>query len=719
MIFEELHQMRLFFIILVVLCINAVCHALPARPMDQIEHIVIFMQENRPYDHYFGTLKGVRGFNDRAATPMRNGQNTFYQPVTGSNQSYMLPFHVSTLTTSAICMDAPTMEYFCDIAMLDNGYYDKWNTARPAGMGMSYFNRTDLPYYYALYDGFTTGDQYFMSTYTATNPNRLHVFSGSNGLSVGQQPCIDDIEPGFNWITMGEVLEAANISWKVYQQADNFDDNANAWFNTYRNAKPGEPLYDKGMARSVDLIADFNNDMQAGKLPQVSWLVAPANMSEHASYHPSAGEDFTARILKAVQANPSVYAKMAFILNYDEGGQFFDHSWTPNVPLNQPTDGISTVDTTGEVWDRKQYGNWTIGPGFRVPLLVISPWSRGNIVVSETFDHTSVMRMVEERFNVHLPTISPWRRAMMGDIFSAFDFQNPDYSWPTLPDTSGYPDQSNTQCSTLPPPEVPAQQSFPTQEKGTRISRALPYEFQVSDKTTSDTFSLTISVTGARGAAFIFYDASNFTGFMPRKYTVDSLKSITDTFSITGKKDYSFALYGPNGFVRQFAGSAAGAALNIAAKIVFGKSNNSVGIAVAGASTVTYDIFDNAYGQQAVMGAKGSGLTWFNTSGSGNWYDFTVRDTTLGFQRRFMGRMETGKDTISDPAMGAGLPTNGPGIASLSFQDVVMSRSVKWEDHPLLPDSARKFQRREGVSKDSKYHPSREERGIPVGYEEF
>ena len=697
------------FSLILLVCLVGTTSAVK-RPMDQIEHIVIFMQENRAYDHYFGSLQGVRGFNDRAATPTPNGKNTFYQPVTGgSNDTYMLPFHVDTLTTSAICMDAPTMDFFTDTAILNGGLYNRWNTARPAGMGMSYFNRTDLPYYYTLYDNFATGDQYFMSTYTATDPNRLHVFSGSNGLSVGQSPCVDDSEPGWDWMTMGEVLEAANVSWKVYQQADNFDDNANAWFNTYRAAKPGEALYDKGMARSADMIADFEADMKAGKLPQVSWLVGPANVSEHASYHPSAGEDFSARILKVVQANPSVYKNMAFILNYDEGGQFYDHSWTPNVPLNQPFDGLSTVSTVGEVWDRKQWGNWTVGPGFRVPLLLVSPWTRGNIVVSETFDHTSVLQMVEKRFNVSLPTISQWRRETMGDLFSAFDFDHPDYTWPTLPDTSTYPDQSNTECSTLPPPQVPATQSFPVQEPGTRVSRALPYVFEVKDETSADSFSITIKVTGERAASFILYDLYNLTGAIPRKYTVGTMKSITDVLPLLNKA-YSYALYGPNGFVRQFAG-VTGTPRDVSAHLVYSAVNGSVGIVVNASDKVVFDFTDNAYGLSGGPPLAGPRTVWWDVKASGHWYDFTARDATRGFQRRFMGRMETGKDSISDPAMAAGVPATGPGIAALPGLDAILSRSTNSKDHPLLPDSARKFARREGVSKDSKYHPDRSERG--------
>lgn len=166
---------------------------------------------------------------------------------------------------------------------------DAWNTARDAGFGMAYFNRTDLPFYYALAEAFTIGDQYFQSTFTATDPNRLHQFTGSNGLSVNSSyNVLDDSEPaGMEWKTIGEVFEENNITWKVYQEQDNFGDNAFEWFEQYKNATPGNPLHDKGLVRSDNFTEDFKNDINSGKLPQVSILIAPAKLSEHATNHPA------------------------------------------------------------------------------------------------------------------------------------------------------------------------------------------------------------------------------------------------------------------------------------------------------------------------------------------------------------------------------------------------------------------------------------------------
>ena len=164
--------------------------------LDSIEHIVFFMQENRAMDHYFGMLNGVRGFNDRAAPPLRSGLSSFYQPIDQEDlNQYRLPFKIDTDKTAAQCMPAPQMWYPTDIDIWNDGRMDGFETARDGGMGMSYFTRETLPYYYALADGFAVGDQYYQSTFTATNPNRMFYFSGSNGLSKGEKAVLENLEP--------------------------------------------------------------------------------------------------------------------------------------------------------------------------------------------------------------------------------------------------------------------------------------------------------------------------------------------------------------------------------------------------------------------------------------------------------------------------------------------------------------------------------------------
>jgi phospholipase C len=285
--------------------------------IDDVRHIVIFTQENRSFDHYFGSLRGVRGFNDRMAITLPGGDPVWKQ---ATSTSYILPFHIDTKTTSATCTKAPSMSYLTDIAMWNKGLCNGWNSVREPGLGMSYFSRNDLRFYYALADAFTICDQYYASTFTQTNPNRLHLFSGSSGLSAGFEPSLDNAEPtsGFKWQTLAELLEASRISWRVYQQTDNFDDNALAMFQRFKSAPVSSPLYRKGMATVTDIVNAFTEDVAANTLPQVSWIIAPTALSEHPNYHPQAGENLSACLLAGLAANPEVSSRTVFLLNYDE-----------------------------------------------------------------------------------------------------------------------------------------------------------------------------------------------------------------------------------------------------------------------------------------------------------------------------------------------------------------------------------------------------------------
>lgn len=660
-----------------------------AADLNEIEHIIIFMQENRAFDHYFGTLNGVRGFNDRITAPMKSGLNTFYQPTNQEDLSqYMLPFKLNIHETKAMCMSAPQMDYECDMKIWNNGYVDSWNTARDAGMGMSFFDRDGLPYYYSLYDHFAVGDQYFQSTFTQTNPNRLHLFSGSNGLSVGEDAMLDNTEPrpGFNWTTVGEVLEAANISWRVYQSIDNFDDNGFAWFANFQQSRPGEPLFDKGMKRTRSFLETFEEDLINGNLPQVSWIIAPTAKSEHATHHPAAGEDLTARILLTLKKYPEVYAKSVFILNYDEGGQFYDHHWVPTPPLSE-SEGVSTVPVAGEVnTNVKTTIPAPIGLGFRVPLLIVSPWTRGNIVISEVYDHISVIKLIEKRFGVTCPTISAWRRAITGDLTSAFDFEHPDYTWPELPDTSDYVRESWEECL-LPYPTVPETQTFPSQEAGTRISRALPYEFIVSDSiSSSQQLTLSIDNTGKGGAPFVCYDINNMMSEnVVKKYAVEGGKAIKDALTSPSPDHYAFSLHGPNGFIRQFYGSFADSTCTLAESYISYDLNTEtvvINLVNKGSSDATFQLIDNAYNtsysKSVKVSAGSSAQEQVNMASYGHWYDFSVvvNDRNC-YERRSSGRMETGKDSISDPAMASGLKDNHLNLPQTHPNNLARYREMK------------------------------------------
>lgn len=705
------------------------------------------LQENRPTTMYYGMHAGVRGgFADRTVIQLPTGRPVWYQPswtapdapmpgpqpdgsrikAEASSDYYILPFHAPFNTTSgaspaatishlshtagqavchcsslllppaAVCMDAPEMNYLCDVAMLNDGRFDSWNLARDPGFGMAYFTRDDLPYYYALVDGFVIGDAYqqvrlatllhaagncasphpraspaaSQATLTQTNPNRLHLFSGSNGLSAGQVPILDNTEPtpGFNWTTVAEVLEAANISWRVLQQTDNFDDNGFAWFQTFQNAAPGSPWYEKGMTTVPDLVAAFDAMLaDPATMPQVTYIVGPANLSEHASYHPSAGEDLSARLIKTLAAHPDTYANTAFLLMYDEQGGWFD-SQPPYTPPTGPTDGASTVDVSGDV-----FLGLPIGPGFRVPFIAVSPWSRGPITVSQAFEHTSILRFIEARWDVRFDTISAYRRAIFGDLTSAFNFSAPDYSWPPLPDTSSYPAQSNTECDTLPPPVIPANQSLPVAEAGSRIARALPYANTVSDTlvTANASLMLTIDNDGASGCPFLLYDDA-VPSNAPLKFAVSAGTSITYAVPLNASAAGGFfcrTLHAPNGFVRQMNGSVTGSPGDAVPGVVMSyvPASDSVtftlsNTAAAGSTTAAFTIVDNVYGlggpwtASVAAGAPPQTVT-ISIAASSHWYDFTVTIASdAAFGRRLMGHMETGMDSMTDPATASGRP---------------------------------------------------------------
>jgi phospholipase C len=431
--------------------------------------------------------------------------------------------------------------------------------------------------------------------------------------------------------------------------------------------------------------------------------------------------------LKKLEQNPDMYAKSVFILNYDEGGQFYDHAWTPTPPLSE-SEGISTVTVEGEInTDVLTDVPAPIGLGFRVPLLIISPWTRGDIVVSEIFDHTSVLKFLEERFGLQVPTISPWRRAMVGNLLSAFDFDHPDYSWPqNLPDTSDYVKEAEIECLTLPDVVIPSEQTMPVQEPGTKVSKALPYEFLVRDTMDFNigSINITISNVGKAGAPFVSYDVIQIESVNPRQYAVEAGKQISDALYVplSANHSYSFYLLGANGFVRTFAGIfdfSTRVSSHLSYDYDADKSNVVLHMQNDNTEDVEFVVVDNCYGllpsPKSFHVSAGSGAIFeLDVLTTGNWYDLTVSlafNASLAyengslFERRFMGRMETGKDTISDPCMAEGKP----GLPLLKRDAGGVGRVIQApQNHPLLPEKLTRLSRVESRAakrnKDAQFH---------------
>lgn len=414
-----------------------------------IQHIVILMQENRSFDHYYGTMPGVRGFADPAAIKLPNGNPVFYQPDPSHAQGYLLPFHYDTKTTSAQATPGTDHSWPTQHQAWDNGKMDAWIPAK-GEYTMGYFTRDDIPFHWALAEAFTICDNYHCSVLGPTNPNRLYLWTGMiDPYGTGGGPVIDNT-PAFNnvilsWTTYPERLEQAGISWKVYQEEDNYDDNALAWFKQYANAPSSSPLRQRGIV--FGQAGDFEADARADRLPQVSWLVAPTAQTEHPDYFPAAGAEYIAQKLDAIASNPDVWAKTAFILCYDENDGLFDHVVPPTAPA-----GTAAEYVQGE----------PIGPGFRTPTTIVSPWTAGGLVCSEVFDHTSLIRFIEARFGVPEPNISAYRRQTCGDLTSAFRFASGPSPYPggradlALATTESRLLRAQRQVSDNPAPTIPA-----------------------------------------------------------------------------------------------------------------------------------------------------------------------------------------------------------------------------------------------------------------------
>ena len=659
-----------------------------------VQHVVILMQENRSFDHYFGTLRGVRGFGDRHPVPLASGKSVWYQ---SDGETEIPPFHLDTKNTSALRV-ASTPHTFNNAQAAWNqgkfGFWPKFKT--PISMG--YYCREDIPFQFALADAFTICDAHHCSITTGTDPNRIVFFSGSNfdpeqrrrgenctdaHSEANNQRCLIEgtlPTPGYTykgsaltWLTIPDVLEGAGISWRIYQDPnDNWTGlmHGGLAFASFRTAKPGSALYEKGMTHSS--LDRLLRDVRDGSLPQVSWILPSMLWSEHpAPSSPLQGAEFTSRVLEALTSNPEVWGRTVLFLTFDENDGLIDHVPAPAPPsynLDGTLAGKSSLDLRGEYFSdpERRYLHqadtvsgtvrpWGLGP--RVPLYVISPWSRGGWVNSQVFDHTSIGQFLEKRFGITVPAISPWHRAVCGDLTSAFDFSNPNEAgFPSLP----YVDHSAATIAAinqLPKPKPPPTPERLFQEPGVRPSRPLPYELHVEARAQLHANKLTLSFhnTGLLGAVFHVYDKLHL-DHIPRRYTVETGRALADDWLLGADEGhYDLWVYGPNGFVREFRGVLNGSAGDTPEiTLEYDVENRSVRLLATneGRHAATLEVRANAYrsdGPWELSVAPGRHVTreW-SLIASDRWYDFTV--TGDCFARRFAGRMETGTPGLSDPA---------------------------------------------------------------------
>ncbi|MBE8474663.1 phosphocholine-specific phospholipase C [Streptomyces justiciae] len=651
--------------------------ALPANhrtgSIEDVEHIVVLMQENRSFDHYFGKLRGVRGFGDPRPVKQANGQSVWHQKDSAGKE--ILPFRPEHDDLGlAFVQDLPH-GWNDGHAAFAGGKYDKWVPSK-GSTTMAYLERKDIPFHYALADSFTVCDAYHCSFIGSTDPNRYYMWTGYTGNDgKGGGPVLGNDEVGYGWTTYPERLEQAGVSWKIYQDVGdgldaagswgwindayrgNYGDNSLLYFNQYRDAQPGDPLYDKARTgtdytKGEGYFDQLRADVKGGKLPKISWVVAPEAFTEHPNWPANYGAWYIAQVLDALTSVPEVWAKTALFITYDENDGFFDHV-VPAFPPASAAQGKSTVDPALDLF--KGDSGHVAGPyglGQRVPMLVVSPWSKGGYVCSETLDHTSIIRFMERRFGVHEPNISPWRRAVCGDLTAAFDFSRTDAKPVALPDTAGYepPDRLRHPDYVPTPPANPV---LPKQERGLRPARPLKYAPRVdgSVDAAAGRFTLTFASGAKAGAGFLVTSGNRTDG--PWTYTTEAGKSVADTWnSAYSNGSYDLTVHGPNGFVRSFKGANKTAGPEVTAR----HCGDDVELTFTneGTGSVRLKIV-NGYGGAATSVTVRPGATVKRTidlTASRRWYDLTVTsDADPAFLRGFAGHVENGRAGVSDPAI--------------------------------------------------------------------
>ena len=470
---------------------------------------------------------------------------------------------------------------------------------------------------------------------------------------------------------------------------------------------------DKGTDRELDIPAgdvfhQFREDVKNGTLPTVSWLMPPANFSDHPG-EPWFGPWYVSEAMEILLQNPEVWKKTIFIVTFDENDGYFDHVppfVVPN-PYKEGTGKVSQgIDPKMDFVTRDQQTNPSsqeknlreapIGLGYRVPMIIASPWTRGGFVCSEVFDHTSSIQFVENfvrmkfRKNIKEENITQWRRTICGDLTSAFRpdkgerITDPQFlekkpfyeeihqaKFKQVP--NNYKKLSDNDIAQI---NKDHSQSpyFPQQEIGTRSACALPYELYAEGSFNKDKASFGLSfragnsVFGSRsaGAAFKVYAVNSYQTENMRTwdYSVAAGDKLDDEWQLAAFNDgrYHLRVYGPNGFFREFTGDKANPLIKINCTYERNRliskltGNLLVNISNNEAQPIQVSVNDNSYKTVSInkMIAAGAQVAiQLNLSENFNWYDLSVKvEGHQNFEERFAGRVETGLPTKTDPLMG-------------------------------------------------------------------
>jgi phospholipase C len=792
------------------------------------EHVVILMQENRSFDHCYGALRGVRGFNDPRSVTLPNGNPVWLQ--SNAAGETRVPFRLDLKGSNATWLGCLPHDWADQSRARNGGKHDGWLDAKKSPMTLGFYTREDLPFYYALADAFTICDQNFCSSLTGTNPNRLHLWSGTiRAVPHPESPaCVrnDDAEhsPGLPWKSFPERLQEAGIPWRVYQNElyvhtgldheqspwlGNFGDNALEYFAAYgvrfarrhreflrtmlRNdeaglkklgARPrpwtpaedseykgalnwvlhyrrelekwseknwralpevrkdlhrraftvneGDPHFrelmevtyqDGAVERRMkvprgDVLHQFRADAAAGKLPAVSWLAAPQVFSDHPD-SPWYGAWYISEALDILTSKPDLWRKTVFILCYDENDGYFDHvpPFTPPDP-QQPGSGKASAGLDTELEfvrqaqeDRLHAANpridthtGPIGLGYRTPLVIASPWSRGGYVCSQVFDHTSILQFLEKWLTkktgrpISEPNISLWRRAICGDLTAAFR--------PALEKTASrlekmeLPKWLHTIHGAQYKPEVtmPAPltaediagarrrlrdlKQMPLQESGTKPACALPYELTVTGALAADRKSFAITFAAGRekfgdraaGAPFHVYtpgEHRSASGAAMEKgrvwsYAVIAGTKVEETWLLErfAGGTYHLRVHGPNGFFREYRGDAGDPPLTVGFQPRTEGGAELVLSLRDGAPPLEVVVENQAYRQAGFGGGATQsaliepGKPWrqpLELKESFGWYDVSITvKSGKSYLQRLAGHVETGNESFTDPLMAAG-----------------------------------------------------------------
>jgi len=788
------------------------------------EHIVFLMQENRSFDHLYGTLRGVRGFNDPRAIQLPN-KNSVWLQTNPAGKTYA-PFRLNTKETKVPWMGSTPHGWADQTDARNKGKYDRWlEVKKPYNkeyadlpLTLGYCDRSDFPFYYSLADAFTVCDQHFCSSITGTHPNRWYWMTGTvrERNQVEAKAHLWNIsnynKPELNWKTYPERLEEQGISWRIYQNEltmgfglkgeesawlSNFGTNVMEYFQAYnvrlhpssianlqerkklmqeeisRLEREGgaedqqrlaaakkvlamiesdQQLYteeayqklsdkektlnskaftvnsedpdfhtlttlnysDEGVERELripkgDVLHQFRKDVKEGTLPTVSWLMTPANFSDHPGC-PWFGSWYVNEVMEILLENPELWKKTIFIMTYDENDGFFDHVPPYAVPnpyqansgkvsakIDGRMDFVTKDQQTNPSAMENRLRESSIGLGYRVPLIIASPWTRGGFVNSELFDHTSSLQFLEHFINkkykkqVREENITNWRRAICGDLTSVFrPYKGEQIASPQFLNKEAFlEDIHKAKFKDIPNNfkaleaaeiaqinQTPSQSPyFPKQETGTKPACPLPYELYVDGDYNALKQQYTVrfkagnAVFGERaaGAPFLVYAMNPYENEVLRtwEYAVIAGDELEDHWELPAfqQGQYHLRVYAPNGFYREFIGSAnhpgitvsssyeqaAGSSKKLTGNLLINLKNSSK-------EERTVMLTDNSYKNKAIRRVLSPGSSVqvvMQLKDSHQWYDFSVtlaHDTS--WSERFAGHVESGEITKTDPLMG-------------------------------------------------------------------